>query len=237
MNKTIRLQRYASRTEVLSGAVVVAMLVSALIGVQSASAAISTQLELGDRGSEVTELQAFLSRDVNLYPSGLVTGYFGQLTKAGVERFQAAHGIVSSGTPATTGYGRVGPRTMAAINAQLAGGGNPSGDVSAPIIRSTNVSVDNDGASITWTASEVSMGKVYYSTSPIRISNVFDATGISSGEPIVSGTLAQYDGIARVTHTVNIDNLTPNTTYYYLIVVFDASKNANFTLPALFHTS
>ncbi|MDP3955797.1 MAG: peptidoglycan-binding protein [bacterium] len=234
MKKTISLQRNPSRKVLFVGGTVLAILVFSLAGIQSAFAAITSQLDLGDRGTEVTELQTYLSTDANIYPSKLVTGYFGQLTKAGVERFQTAQGIVSNGTPATTGYGRVGPKTQAAINAKLAGSGNTSGDVYAPTFRSINVTTDNDGASITWTASEASFGKVYYSTSPIRISNTFDSTGVFSGEPVVNGTLAQYDGLARATHTVNINNLASNTTYYYLIVIFDSMKNVNITSPNYF---
>lgn len=236
--KKINLQRNQSRTSILLGGTMMAMLALSIFGIQSAYAAITSQLDFGDRGSEVTELQTYLATNANIYPSALVTGYFGSLTQAGVQRFQTAQGIVSQGTPATTGYGRVGPLTQTAINAKLVDGGDPipSGDVYAPTIKNVNVNTDNNGASITWTASEASLGKVYYSISPISISNIFDSTGVFSGEPVVSGTLAQYDGNARATHTVNINNLTPNTTYYYLVVVFDETKNVSITSPAFFRT-
>lgn len=236
MNKKLNLQKNKSNNFLFLGGIVATTLVISLLGSHSALAMITSQLDFGDRGTEVSELQTYLSTNVNIYPSGLVTGYFGQLTKAGVERFQTAQGIVSSGTPTTTGYGRVGPTTQAAINAKLAGG-VVGEDVYAPTIKSVTVNTDNNGASIGWTASEASMGKVYYSTSPIRISNIFDVNGVFSGEPIVSGTLAQYDGVARSSHTVNINNLLSNTTYYYLVVVFDASKNVSITTPASFHTN
>ncbi|PIQ92231.1 MAG: hypothetical protein COV70_01080 [Parcubacteria group bacterium CG11_big_fil_rev_8_21_14_0_20_39_22] len=238
MNTKTDLQKNKSLIGIIIFSVlIVAILALSFFGIRNAYAEISTQLDIGDRGSEVTELQTYLATNANIYPEGLVTGYYGQLTKAAVERFQTSQGIVSQGTPATTGYGRVGPMTQASINAKLAGGGNTntnSGDVYAPTIKSVNVNTDNNGASITWTASEASMGKVYYSTSPIRISNTFDATGRSSGEPVVSGTLAQHDGLARVTHTVNINNLASDTTYYYLVAVFDSSKNVSWTTPDSF---
>ena len=44
-------------------------------------------------------------------------GYFGSLTETAVEAFQSATGIVSSGTPQTSGYGQVGPQTRAKIGA------------------------------------------------------------------------------------------------------------------------
>jgi peptidoglycan hydrolase-like protein with peptidoglycan-binding domain len=41
--------------------------------------------------------------------------YFGLLTQGAVQRFQAKYGIVSSGSPATTGYGFVGSKTRAKL--------------------------------------------------------------------------------------------------------------------------
>ncbi len=215
----------------------VAVSIILILGSEQAQAALTRQLDLGDQGAEVTELQRHLATNVYLYPSGLITGYFGALTQAGVQKFQATYGIVSAGTPSTTGYGRVGPLTQSAINANMMGNKNIFGDVYAPTFKSINVRTDSNGASITWTANEASFGKVYYSSSPLRLDNTFDATGVFSGEPIVSGTLAQYDGSARVTHTVNINNLSSNTTYYYVIVLFDATKNVSITSPATFRTT
>ena len=232
MKKIINLQGNAKRAGPIVSGIIMAMFVFSFLGVQSAYATITSQLDFGDRGSEVTELQTYLATDVAIYPEGLVTGYFGQLTKAAVERFQTAQGIISQGTPATTGYGRVGPRTLGVINSLLT-----RGDESAPVITSVSVSSGSTGASINWTASEMARGKVYYSTSPIRISNVFDVTGVFSGEPIVSGTLAPYDGISRSSQSVNINGLAPNTTYYYLVAVLDSSNNVNITPPSFFRTN
>jgi len=66
-------------------------------------------------GGEVSILQRFLARDSSLYPEGLVTGFFGPLTEQAVKRYQAHKGIVSSGTPETTGFGQVGPLTRKSI--------------------------------------------------------------------------------------------------------------------------
>jgi len=214
---------------------VMTILAVGFFGIQNAYAMITGELDLGDRGTEVTELQTYLATDSNLYPSGLVTGYYGQLTKAGIERFQTTEGIVSNGTPSTTGYGRVGPQTRTALNVKLSGV-NQLGDVYAPIIRTVGATTGNTTASVNWTASESSFGKVYYSISPIRISNIFDVTGVYSGEPIVTGTLAQYDNNPRVSHTVNISGLASNTTYNYIVVVYDAAKNVSITSPSTFRT-
>lgn len=107
---------------------VLALAAVALVALPAiASAQIATQLERGSEGMEVQKLQAFLAQFPDIYPSGLVTGYFGSLTEAAVQGYQCQEGIVCSGTPATTGYGRVGPETVAAINATFEGGvGGPA---------------------------------------------------------------------------------------------------------------
>ncbi len=66
---------------------------------------------------EVTELQEWLADMPDIYPEGLVTGYFGPATERAVQRYQAKHGIVSSGDPDTTGYGVFGPMTRGKVNA------------------------------------------------------------------------------------------------------------------------
>ncbi len=67
----------------------------------------------GDSGFDVTELQLFLARDSFIYPEASITGYFGRETMRAVQRFQVSRGIIAYGTPSTTGYGVVGPRTRA----------------------------------------------------------------------------------------------------------------------------
>ncbi len=73
-------------------------------------------LSLGSRGADVVQLQQFLLSQ-NLLAAGSATGYFGKLTQAAVQRFQRSKGIVSFGTPSTTGYGAVGPKTRAVFAA------------------------------------------------------------------------------------------------------------------------
>ena len=89
-------------------------------------------LSLGSSGSDVLQLQQYLASNPNIYPGGQVTGYFGVLTQAAVQRWQATYGVVSSGSPSTTGWGVVGPRTAAAISQQCASGStNISGSIPA----------------------------------------------------------------------------------------------------------
>lgn len=85
-------------------------------------------LKTGLSGSDVTALQAFLAADSRIYPEGTISGYFGTLTQYAVQRFQARHGLVTSGTPNTTGYGVVGPATRSLIGNVCRGGTpQPSG--------------------------------------------------------------------------------------------------------------
>ncbi|MEK7509778.1 MAG: PKD domain-containing protein [Patescibacteria group bacterium] len=71
---------------------------------------------------EVSKLQQFLTGTGD-YTYGQTTGYFGPATEAAVKRYQARNGIVSSGTPETTGYGAVGPQTRARMAQECGGGG------------------------------------------------------------------------------------------------------------------
>lgn len=180
----------------------------------SAAALISTSLDFGDRSAEVTELQTYLATDASIYPEGLVTGYFGSLTQAAVERFQCAHGIVCSGTPATTGYGRVGPQTRASLNAQMNGNGSVGGDVSAPIMSSAVVATTSNTATISWTTNEAARGRVLYGTAwPFLY-----ATAPSVADTTVDATSA-----------VTISGLMPNTTYFFVRESVDVGGNVMWT--------
>lgn len=63
----------------------------------------------GSTGSDVQALQEYLRETADY--TGDITGYFGPLTEIAVQRWQERNGVVSEGTPETTGFGIVGPRT------------------------------------------------------------------------------------------------------------------------------
>lgn len=211
-----------------------AMVVFAFAITQYAYAAITTTLDIGDSGSEVTELQTYLATNASIYPSGLVTGYFGPLTQAAVARFQTAQGIVSSGTPDTTGYGRVGPQTMMRINSLLVGGGTlPQNNWdTAPILSAPSIQVSSNSATMTWTTNEPSQGQIYYDTSPLRAD---EATGPRQ-LPYVSG-LNVRGNPGQMTHSLTIQNLQSNTTYYFLTRAIDNTGNMSMIWPSSFKTS
>ncbi len=83
---------------------------------------ISRVLKLGATGDDVIRLQQFLAQNPSIYPEGSVSGFYGALTEAAVQRWQARFNVVSSGTPDSTGYGVVGPRTAALMALQCGTG-------------------------------------------------------------------------------------------------------------------
>lgn len=79
----------------------------------------SRTLERGMSGPDVILLQQILISE-GFLGSDLATGQFGSATEAAVKRYQRGKKIVSSGSPATTGYGSVGPKTQVALSASYA---------------------------------------------------------------------------------------------------------------------
>ena len=77
------------------------------------------RISLNSSGDDVKTLQEFFAKDTELYPEGLVTGYFGSLTQRAVQRFQEKYGIAREGS---IGYGEVGPNTRAKLNELVSGG-------------------------------------------------------------------------------------------------------------------
>jgi peptidoglycan hydrolase-like protein with peptidoglycan-binding domain len=112
---------------------------------------LTRNLSLGSRGADVTKLQQFLAWEYsNFYPS-YVTGYFGPTTQAAVKQWQREHNIVSSGSPWTTGWGAVGPKTRAAIAAACGAthvnGANPGQSSSTPNVGTQTSTSSNTTAS------------------------------------------------------------------------------------------
>ncbi len=68
---------------------------------------INKNLTYGMSDPEVAKLQQFLNVTM--------TGYFGPLTLKAVQKWQKENNVVSSGSPSTTGYGRVGAFTRAKL--------------------------------------------------------------------------------------------------------------------------
>jgi peptidoglycan hydrolase-like protein with peptidoglycan-binding domain len=187
----------------------------------ASAATLNRQLELGMSGTDVSALQTFLASDATIYPQGLVTGYYGFLTKAAVSNFQNRNGIAA--------VGRVGPATLPVLNLQMGGGMNTS-PASAPIISSVQTNAGRNAATIGWTTNESAKGLVYYSTSPLT-------TYEGQNSVNVSGSTAMTDTNFRNAQSVSLQNLQANTTYYYLIYTTDQTGNVSVTWPATFQTT
>ena len=68
---------------------------------------INRVLRSGYEGEDVRAVQEFLAKDRDLYPEGLVTGYYGQATRNAIMRWQRKYGIIQTGL--------VGPLTVASF--------------------------------------------------------------------------------------------------------------------------
>lgn len=231
MKKTINHLRSSGKI-FLSGSLMLAVLSVAFLGADTAHAMLTRSLDLGSQGADVSELQTYYSADASIYPSGLVTGYFGALSASATQKFQTAQGIVSNGTPASTGYGRVGPTTMARLNSLMGNNTQVSWD-SAPILSTPTLQISSNSATISWATNEVSQGQVYYDTNPLQLN---EATGPRQ-LPYVSGAYV-YDGTSLQTnHSITLTNLKSDTTYYFLTRGVDSTGNMSMTMPNSFHTN
>jgi len=87
----------------------------------TASLKLTKQLRLGMSGEEVKLLQEILATDPDVYPEGLITGYYGNLTERAVRRLQKAFCLEQ--------VGNVGPQTLIKINELLTEGAGKSGKI------------------------------------------------------------------------------------------------------------
>lgn len=65
--------------------------------------ALTRSLAFGSKGTDVSDLQVFLKTMPNVYPEGLVTGFFGHATEKAIKKLQEKHGLEQAGI--------VGPKT------------------------------------------------------------------------------------------------------------------------------
>ena len=180
----------------------------------NALSTIGQTLSLGSSGPDVVTLQTYLAADATLYPEGLITGYFGPLTQAAVIRFQARYGIEQ--------VGRVGPITLAKLNALIGGGVIVGSDEYAPIMTAIAASVGPNSATISWKTNESARSRVMY----------------SSAYPFLYASAASSaDANMDLDQSVTLSGLTRNTKYYYVLESIDASGNIMWTTAFNFTTA
>lgn len=86
------------------------------------SGELTANLNVGMANPQVKLLQQILNRlgytvsTSGPGSAGSETDYFGSLTREAVKRFQCSKNITCTGNESSTGYGRVGPMTRAALN-------------------------------------------------------------------------------------------------------------------------
>ena len=195
------------------------------------------QLRVGMTGDDVKILQEFLATDPDIYPEGLISGYFGPMTERAVKKLQKRMCLDQ--------VGNVGPKTMWRINELLTEGAGSSGKVppgllTAPGIQKklcatttpdTIVPVISDviatsttatTTQIKWLTNELSNSKVWYSTSTPVVATTSTAS-VSSTDYVLN-------------HSIALSGLTASTTYYYLVFSADTSGNTATTTEKLFTT-
>jgi peptidoglycan hydrolase-like protein with peptidoglycan-binding domain len=226
------LHRHGSRIVAFAMSVAIVTLVSfAFTTVASAQTftSITGSADIGSRGSTVTNIQTFLASNPAFYPEGLITGYYGSLTAAAVRRFQVFYGIVSSGTPGTTGFGRVGPVTLARMNSLIASGGMTGGgttgtDMAGPRLFNVNHTHTSNSATFSFNTDENTMARVVYGTNPLMFN---EGSENSSGFGPVGGSSASSSLGMGTSHSVIVSNLNANTNYYFTIIATDAAGNVS----------
>lgn len=193
---------------------------------------LNRNLVRGAQGDDVRQLQQSLIGEGDL-DSDSATGFFGPKTEKALQKWQAKRGIVATGTPATTGFGSVGPRTRT-ILANCFGNGNGNGtgtstppttpsDLTTPLISSITIGdIGSTTATISWTTNELATSKVYYgTTAPLDLSTALNAGSASS-------TFA---------HIVTLSGLTGSTTYYAVLESKDPSNNTATSSQQMFTTN
>lgn len=94
-------------------------------------ARIARALGMGDNGPDVKRLQELLASNSEIYPEGITTGYFGQLTSKAVRRLQERIGVDPDGEVGTT--------TLDRINELLTEGAGESGIVPPGLLKASGL--------------------------------------------------------------------------------------------------
>lgn len=171
----------------------------------------STDLTIGSKGDAVTSLQSFLeSKAMLTMPSGVAKGYFGNLTKTSLAKYQASVGI----SPAA---GYFGPKSRAYVNS-LAAAPTTGGTTTTPTVPTSGLTLalasDNSAAAaIPKGAAGVTVLKFTVSGSGTLDSLTFKRIGIGATADFSSAGLYIYDGDARLTNGRSINSTTHEVTF------------------------
>ncbi len=187
---------------------------------QAHAATLNNQMAVGSSNADVTSLQTFLATNPLVYPAGLVTGFYGPLTRNAVAQFQIAYGLPP--------VGNVGPLTLARINGIMASE-NPL-DVSAPYMTPIQITKNTGIATLSWTTSERTRGVIFYSSSPVVSYEVSTALI----DPMTTGTPVSDQNI-NTSHAITLTGLQSGQIYYYIAHSTDLTGNVTVTLAGSFY--
>jgi len=216
------------------------------------------QLRMGMTGEDVKLLQEILATDPDVYPEGLVTGYFGYLTTNAVKRFQKIAGIEQVGV--------VGPKTMTRINELLQEGAGQSGKVPpglliAPGIRkkldfepkplpgqelppgiAKKLVGETPGEDVTAPViSEVIVTEITATSAKITWltnENADSKVWYDKVTPLVVTTSTPMVSSSNLVlnHELLLSDLTSSTTYYFLVSSSDEADNYEISIEKSFNT-
>ena len=196
-------------TRALFGSTALLLAIGFILPGQANAALLTSQLDLGATGANVTSLQTFLAASASIYPEGIVSGYFGSMTSAAVARFQTANGLAS--------VGRVGPATLLTINAQMTNNGmiTTGYDDSAPIMYTPTITSTSNSATFAWSTNESAHDRVMFGTT----------------WPFLYATAQSVTANGYGTNTsITVNGLQAHSQYYYVLESVDASGNTTWTV-------
>lgn len=110
------------RNEILRISALIAQVKAELVKLTGGVGILNTNLSYNDESDDVKLLQTWLAKDPEVYPEGIVSGWFGPLTKAAVIRFQEKYtDEILSFWELTEGTSFVGSTTRAKLNSLYSG--------------------------------------------------------------------------------------------------------------------
>ena len=196
-----------------------------------ASAALDRNLSFGARGADVNTLQQFLKDKTSVYPAGIVSGYFGALTKDAVKRFQQEVGI----TPV---LGFVGPKTRAIINQRLIGAPslNPSQSAIDSLLlqiasletqlravqAAAQASTSTPATAMTTAATSSASSQSGSAAATSEVSIPFSTPRIM----ISGGSTSSFADSVKVGDVTFTNNSTSSVSLFKIIVIMDDAMNA-----------
>jgi hypothetical protein len=216
--------------------------------------AIAAELKEGMTSEDVKLLQEMLAADPDVYPEGLITGFFGPLTKMAVMKFQEKHGLEAVGS--------VGPKTRAQLNGllsdetfkckawgrliapgQLKKHGNVTIDVSncanVPGGIAKKLGGDWKGATTTATStsdtkapviSDIDTDDIGTTTTEVSWRTNEKARGIVwyDTDDNVDLDASEMESVStlKTTQSLTLENLSASTTYYFIVVATDKAGNS-----------